>query len=142
MALFENFDLEDDNLMTAEARGGDEEPTEYGINFETGQLTGELVYGAEALAVWAWLALQTVRFSSMLYSDDYGCELQSLIGERHSPAYYQTLVRAMIVECVTQNKLITGIDKFSCEIEDTSIHAEFELVTAIGTETMEVTTDV
>ena len=37
-------------------------PREYGINFETGQLSGKMVEGYDALLVWAWLALRTPRY--------------------------------------------------------------------------------
>ena len=37
-------------------------PKEYGINFETGQLSGKIVEGYDAILVWAWLALHTPRY--------------------------------------------------------------------------------
>ena len=37
-------------------------PKEYGIDFKTGQLTGEIVEGLEAVKVWIWLVLQTPRY--------------------------------------------------------------------------------
>ena len=37
-------------------------PRESGINVETGQLSGKIVEGYDALLVWAWLALQTPRY--------------------------------------------------------------------------------
>ena len=37
-------------------------PREYGIDFETGQLSGKMVEGYDALLVWAWLALRTPRY--------------------------------------------------------------------------------
>ena len=51
-------------------------PKEYGINFETGQLSGRVVEGLEAVKVWAWLALQTARQRYYIYSTDYGQEYE------------------------------------------------------------------
>ena len=47
---------------------------------------GEPVFceGAEAVAVWAFNALSTVRYRHEIYSWDYGCELESLIGQSYS----------------------------------------------------------
>ena len=56
-------------------------PREYGMNFETGQLTGEIVEGLEALKVWAYLALQTAERRYYIYSWEYGHDLESLIGK-------------------------------------------------------------
>ena len=45
-------------------------PREYGINFETGQLSGKIVEGYDALLVWVWLALKTPRYRYYIYSED------------------------------------------------------------------------
>lgn len=37
-------------------------PREYGVDFQTGQLTGKIVEGIEAIKVWIWLCLHTERF--------------------------------------------------------------------------------
>lgn len=37
-------------------------PKEYGIDFATGQLTGKIVEGKEAIKVWIWNCLKTQRF--------------------------------------------------------------------------------
>ena len=42
-------------------------PREYGINFQTGQLTGKIVEGVEAIKVWIWLCLHTERFRQAIY---------------------------------------------------------------------------
>ena len=57
-------------------------PREYGINFETGQLSGKIVEGYDALLVWVWLALKTPRYRYYIYSEDYGQEYEELIGKR------------------------------------------------------------
>ena len=58
-------------------------PKEYGINFETGQLSGKIVEGYDAILVWAWLALHTPRYRYYIYSEDYGQEYEDLVGKKH-----------------------------------------------------------
>ena len=58
-------------------------PKEYGINFETGQLSGKIVEGYDAILVWAWLALHTPRYRYYIYSEDYGQEYEDLVGKTH-----------------------------------------------------------
>ena len=36
-------------------------PKEYGLDFKTGQLTGEIVEGIEAIKVWIWNCLHVQR---------------------------------------------------------------------------------
>ena len=43
-------------------------PKEYGIDFVTGQLTGKIVEGKEAIKVWIWNCLKTQRFRYPIYS--------------------------------------------------------------------------
>ena len=39
------------------------------------------VTGLEAVTVWIWKALKTARFHHDIYTWDYGCEAESLIGK-------------------------------------------------------------
>ena len=39
------------------------------------------VTGVEAVRVWIWKALKTARFHHDIYTWDYGCEAESLIGK-------------------------------------------------------------
>lgn len=56
-------------------------PKEYGIDFTTGQLTGQIVEGIEAIKVWIWNCLHTQRFRYPIYSWDYGADLEQYIGQ-------------------------------------------------------------
>ena len=42
-----------------------------------------LVEGIEAVKVWAWNALYTVRFRYLIYPWEYGDELETLIGQSY-----------------------------------------------------------
>ena len=46
-----------------------------------------VVTGKEAVKVWAWKALHTVRYRFEIYSRDYGSEFEELVGQ----AYNHTL---------------------------------------------------
>lgn len=43
-----------------------------------------LVSGLEAVKGWAWRALKTARYRWSCFSWDYGCELESLVGQPYS----------------------------------------------------------
>ena len=66
--MFPFIDTDDEDVQESEQYI----PREYGINFETGQLSGKIVEGYDAILVWAWLALHTPRYRYYIYSEDYG----------------------------------------------------------------------
>lgn len=107
-------------------------PKEYGINFETGQLSGKIVEGYEALLVWTWLALKTPRYRYYIYSEDYGQEYEDLIGKSYSTELTDSELERMTEECLTENPYITGIENFSCEKNEEKVTVSFSLITELG----------
>lgn len=55
--MFPFADTESDDITEEEYV-----PKEYGIDFKTGQLSGKIVEGVDALMVWCWIALHTPRY--------------------------------------------------------------------------------
>lgn len=115
-------------------------PREYGIDFETGQLTGKIVEGIEAVKVWAWLALKTPLARYYIYSWGYGHEFESMIGKGYSPDYTKMELERMAEECLTVHPCITGIENFECLKEGSKVTLSFSIVTDFGNE--EVSVDV
>ena len=107
-------------------------PKEYGINFETGQLSGKIVEGYDALLVWVWLALQTPRYRYYIYSEDYGQEYEDLIGKSYSTELTDSELERMTEECLTENPYITGIENFSCVKMEEKVTVTFSLITELG----------
>lgn len=107
-------------------------PKEYGINFETGQLSGKIVEGYDAILVWAWLALHTSRYRYYIYSEDYGQEYEDLIGKSYSSELTQSELERMTEECLMENPYITGIENFSCIKEEEKVTISFSLITTLG----------
>lgn len=54
---------------------------EYEFNFETGKLTGKVLEGKEALKMWIYKTLLTKRYKHLIYSWDYGQDLEEIIGQ-------------------------------------------------------------
>ena len=113
-------------------------PREYEIDFKTGKLTGRIVEGAKALAMWAFLALQVDRYTFYTYSWDYGSELKELIGHPFSDEYIKSEVTRMITECLTVNPYISGIENLEISKGDDLLHINFVLLTDYGEEEVNV----
>lgn len=107
-------------------------PKEYGIDFETGQLTGKVVEGLEAVKVWAWLALQTARERYYIYTTDYGQEYEDMIGKGYTKDYLKAELKRMTEECLTVNPYITGIENFEMSKDGDHVTLSFLMVTNLG----------
>lgn len=123
------FELDEDTEMVEK----EEVPyREYEIDFRTGQLTGRIVEGLEAVKVWIYLALNTDRYCFGQYSWDYGSEINSLAGSSADPEYISMNAKRMLSECLLQNPHISGIGDFEAEIEDGKISIFFVAETDYG----------
>lgn len=107
-------------------------PKEYGIDFETGQLTGKVVDGLEAVKVWAWLALQTARERYYIYTTDYGQEYEDMIGKGYTKDYLKAELKRMTEECLTVNPYITGIENFEMSKDGDHVTLSFLMITNLG----------
>lgn len=107
-------------------------PKEYEIDFETGQLTGKIVEGKDALKVWIWLCLKTQRFAFAIYSWDYGCDFEQYIGSVLTDEYFMTDCEDELREALTINPWITDVSAFYGERDGSRLYIEFLVDTTLG----------
>ncbi len=107
-------------------------PKEYGMNFETGQLTGKIVEGIEAIKVWAWNCLHSERYRHAIYSWQYGTEYEQYIGQTVSDEYLQNDCRTETEDALMVNPYISGIDDFEASIDGDKLSVSFSLETTFG----------
>lgn len=128
--LFPAYIEDDEELEELEEKT--DVPKEYGIDFATGQLTGRVVDGLEAIKVWIWLALQTPRYRYHIYTWDYGNEFESLIGQGYTKEYTEAETQRMTEECLLVNENIQGITNFRVEMEKDTLTISFTASTMYG----------
>ncbi|MCX4298083.1 MAG: DUF2634 domain-containing protein [Lachnospiraceae bacterium] len=107
-------------------------PKDYGIDFETGQLTGEIVEGLEAVKVWIWLALQVPRYRHYIYTWDYGGEYDGVIGQAYTEEYLEAEAYHLTEDCLMVNENIEGISDFNIKIESSTLYVSFTAETLYG----------
>ncbi len=129
------FDIEED-VSVIEKEGAPYR--EYEMDYQTGQLTGRIVEGVEAVKVWIYFALNTDRYCFPQYSWDYGSELNHLVGGSLDPEYVCMNARRMTEECLMQNPHITGLKDFKADMEDERIRVFFVVETDFGEVEMNV----
>lgn len=117
----------------------EEEPLrEWGVDFKTGQLTGRLVEGSEAVKVWAWNALNTNRYRHVAHSWFYGHDFDELIGQRFSKEYLDEQVKGMVRECLLVNPNIEDVRDIVYEMEEDKLNISCKLDTVFGEEELDV----
>ena len=107
-------------------------PREYEIDFATGQFTGKIMEGAEAIKVWIYNALMTPRYRYNIFSWNYGSELEDLIGESYTDEYIQIEAKRIVEDCLSVNEYITSISDFSISVNEDNINLKFTANTPYG----------
>ena len=107
-------------------------PREYGIDFDTGQLTGKIVEGIEAIKVWIWLCLHTERFRHAIYSSDYGTSFEQYIGHVLSDEYINTDCESEVTDALLINDYIESIEDFGAVKDGEHLRISFRVVTKFG----------
>lgn len=129
------FDLDDEeDVLEEEQEETKTQPTDYEIDFETGELTGRIITGLPAVIQWIRLALGTEKYFYNQFSWDYGSELQSLIGQEYDEEIIDSEVTRMITEALSENEDIEGISEITVESDRDSITATFTVNTVYGSE--------
>jgi Protein of unknown function (DUF2634). len=105
---------------------------EYAVNFDKGRLTGDIVEGQEALKIWIYLALKCTRYRYVIYSWDYGNELESLIGNSFSREYLEAECKDMVENCLLVNEKIKSIDNFEITLDNDQLKLSFIANTIFG----------
>jgi len=90
------------------------------------------VTGAEAVKVWVWKALKTARFRHDIYTWDYGCEAESLIGQAFTPEVKQSEATRYIREALQPNPYITEVQQVSVEFSNTLLSVHCKVNTIYG----------
>lgn len=109
-----------------------EVPREYGIDFTTGQLTGKIVEGLEAIKVWIWNCLKTERYRYAIYSWQYGVEYEQYIGETITDEYLQSDCQVETEEALMVNPYITGVSDFNATLTGSLLKIVFTAETTLG----------
>lgn len=130
--------VEDDEELVEELQEELEEPCEYEIDMNTGQLTGRVVYGIEAIEMWIYLAFNTPRYQSTIFPWTHGNDFEGLIGSGYTQDATKSEAERMVRECLTENEYITDIQNFECEFEGNTLKGKFEVVTPYGNFNKEV----
>lgn len=92
----------------------------------------KIVFGKDAVKTWAYKALKTERFHYLIYSFDYGTELQNLIGKNYTPSLTKAESIRYVEETLLINPYIQNISDVEVRFEGTTLFITGILHTIYG----------
>mgnify|MGYP001425792012 CR=1 FL=1 len=111
----------------------------YKLDFENGVI-GDFIDDDEALRQAIVKAIRTARFRYLIYDDQYGSELEDLIGADVTDAFLNEEIPRVIREALIYDDRIADVRDFVVRREGDGVFVEFTVVKTDGdTLTEEVT---
>lgn len=103
----------------------DEQPLKtYALDFDNGVLGGT-VNGIDAIKQFVIKAIKTARFRFAIYDDDYGSEIDDLIGSNASIDLLETEIPRVIEEALLYDDRITDVYDFELTREGDRLYVSF-----------------
>ncbi|NHN31123.1 DUF2634 domain-containing protein [Paenibacillus agricola] len=84
----------------------------YSFDFNTGELGLSTVDGIDALRQFIAKAIYTARFRFLIYTSQYGCEIDDLIGQDVSTALLQAEIPRVLKEALIYDDRILDVRNF------------------------------
>ncbi|MDQ0154904.1 DUF2634 domain-containing protein [Robertmurraya andreesenii] len=104
----------------------------YQLNANTNEI-GSLIDGEQAIRQFIVKAVKTARFRFLIYDDQYGSELDDLIGADVSDALLQVEIPRVIREALIYDDRVDDVVNFDITREGDRLYVEFTVVLADGT---------
>lgn len=93
-----------------------------------------IVEGREAVKIWVWKIFQTPRYRYLVYSWDYGHEMEPLIGKSYSKAVLQSEAERLVKEAIwpTLDGYVTDMRNLTVSTDKGILRIAFTAVTPYG----------
>ena len=89
----------------------------------------KIVEENEAICVWIWHAIKTFRYYYSIYSWDYGCEIDILLGQNYTPELTKMEVTRYIEEALLINPYILEINKLEVDFDGDTLQVDMRAIT-------------
>ena len=91
-----------------------------------------IVEGQEAVLGWALRALCTERDQYEIYSEEYGCEIETLIGQPYTKELKEAEAARYLEECLLCNPYITEVTDVAASFGDGRMELSCRISTIYG----------
>lgn len=83
----------------------------------------------DAISVWIYHAIKTYRYAFSIYSWDFGCEIDTLLGQNYTPAHTKAEVTRYIEEALLINPYILEINKIEVDFDGDVLQVDMRITT-------------
>ena len=83
----------------------------------------------EAISVWIYHAIKTYRYAFSIYSWDFGCEIDTLLGQNYTVDHTKAEVARYITDALMINPYILSIEKIIVGFEGDTLHVDVRVIT-------------
>lgn len=91
-----------------------------------------IVSGAEAVKSWVWRAIATERYKWAVFSWDYGCELERLVGYPYRADTKRSEAVRYVTEALLVNPYIESCRVYDVTFDGSTLHMRVEYTTPYG----------
>lgn len=110
----------------------------YCLDFGTGQILEKKIDGIEAIIQFIHKVIKTARYRFFIYNSQYGCEIESLLGQDISPQLLKSEITRVITEALLEDDRIHAVEQFQIVRESDKLFVTFTVITSEGAITQEV----
>lgn len=137
MNMFPDYVLNLNNVIDVNVSATSTIPREYAWDFKNNDFLlkdgkFQIVTGKEAIKIWIWKALHTIRLTYSIYSDSYGHDLNTIIGQGFSNGLIQSEAKRLVWQCLSVNSHITRIEGFTAVTDGDTLTVSFTAITDQG----------
>jgi len=111
----------------------------YALDFDSGEFTGHKIDGMDALRQFIRKAIITARYRYFIYNGQYGCELDSLLGQDISQELLKSEITRVITEALIYDDRIEAVRRFQIVRKADELYVSFQVQTRDGIIEQEVT---
>ena len=83
----------------------------------------------EAISVWIYHAIKTSRYVYSIYSWDFGCEIDTLLGQNYTASHTKAEVTRFIIEALEINPYIISIEKIIVDFDGEILNVDVRVIT-------------
>ncbi len=124
----------DDYVANVETSDSETLPSKtYALDFSNGVIGG-FIDDDNALKQFIYKALITARSRFLIYTDDYGSELEDLIGDSITPALFESEIKRIVYEALAYDDRIEDVTDITPVQQGDVLTISFTVVKVDGTQ--------
>lgn len=105
----------------------------YALDIDTGEIGG-IIDGEEAIRQFIRKAILTARFRFLIYDDEYGCELEDLIGQDVPYELLNAEIPRVITEALIYDDRVQDVTNFDIKRDGDNLYISFLVTLTNGNE--------